>query len=621
MSQNLISQLLLRKVSLIFNYGFLAMAAYIFLTWKLDTRLFEFELRTVETAKWLYDTYLFEKHVGKYLYEAYNYVVTDWILWKVLQGAILGFGLSYYFITKVTIKEGVKYLRGSKLVSPEDLKKQIKSKGERSRLTISKTNIPIPYFDENRGFALFGKPGGGKTQALLNLILQIITFKETMIIYDRKPDFWTRFYRKDQDYLFYPDDQRSIRWNIFDDISDDIGYKLSEIDLAVKSFIPERPENKDPFWDNAARLILKAIMLKIKDSKKPSNKALIDFIRTYKTREELYEQLQDIEEEYGVPINELLTEAAKTTGGAIMMNLQPSFDKVLKNVFYYEEGNFSIKKFIQSNKDENQDVRLFLVQTKKEDGQYEAYFRLMIDIMIREILTLPNSQYRRIWTLLDEFQTLGKLFEIIEKLTEGRSKGSCPGLATQSLAQVREIYGENNMETIFQALSTKIIHQYDEPRGAKMLTGYFGEQEVEERTPNRMVTADKNRDITQIQTKVTTKKVLLEGEFSNLDPYKLEAYIKISNFDAAKISFKYQDIEPEHFLLRDVHKPFIATSNVRTNAPAPVKKAVKEDKKEEKKKQEEERVPVKIEQKTEEKVNNDELAILKAMEGDNGYER
>ena len=580
----LISPTIIRKAKLISSYGFLIAILYIVITYKMDTRIIHFELRDIESARYIYNIKFNENHIGKYLYKAYDFLLTDYLINKVLQGFLFFFFISYWIIMKITIKDGVKFLRGSKLIKDTELSKIARKKGQRHRLTISKAKIPLPFYDENRGIALYGKPGSGKTQALLNLILQIKELEETMIIYDRKPDFWIRFYRKDKDYLFYPDELRTLKWNIFDDISDDIGYKINEIDLAVKSFIPDRTDNKDPFWDNASRLILKAILLKIKDSKKPSNKSLINFIRKFQTREELYEQLKDIETEYGVPIKELLTEAAKTTGGAIMMNLQPYYEKILKNEFFYEEGNFSIKEFINKTINKSIDQRLFLVQTKREDGQYSAYFRLMIDIMIREILSLPNSQTRRIWTLLDEFQTLGKLHEIIEYVTEGRSKGGSSCLATQSLAQVREIYGENHMETLFQALSTKIIHKYDEPRGSKMLRDYFGEQEVEERTSNRMVTSEGSRDIEQKQTKITTKKVLLEGEFANLDPYNLEAYIKISDFDSAKISFKYQDIQPIHKFMRGPFNHF----NLPVSNPIKKEKETKEQQvvKEEEKKEE-----------------------------------
>ena len=280
---------------------------------------------------------------------------------------------------------------------------------------------------------------------------------------------------------------------------------------------------------------------------------LIDFIRTYREQEELWEQLEEVEHKYGVPVQLILKEGSKTAD-SIMINLEPYYSKILKNEFYYAEGNFSIKDFIASTKEQNIDTRLFLVQTKKEDGHYEAYFRLMIDIMTREIMSLPNSNNRRIWSLFDEFQTLGKLNEVIDLLAEARSKGNCTLLATQDLARVEEIYGEKLMRSIFNLLSTKIMLQYDEPKGQKFVSDFYGEQEVEEKTTNRMIGKDASRDITQMQEKTQVKKILLAGELSNLKP--LEAFVKISNYSIAKLSFKYLEIKILHKLAESEYVAF-----------------------------------------------------------------
>jgi type IV secretory pathway TraG/TraD family ATPase VirD4 len=107
------------------------------------------------------------------------------------------------------------------------------------------------------------------------------------------------------------------------------------------------------------------------------------------------------------------------------------------------------------------------------------------------------------------------------------------------------------MRSFFQLLSTKIVLQYDEPDGAKFIAEFFGEQEVIEKSENRMVTNAGERDIAQIQQKQSVKKVFIGGEFSTLPP--LSAYIKISNFDITKITFDYLDI-PDKNLIEPAEK-------------------------------------------------------------------
>ena len=178
----------------------------------------------------------------------------------------------------------------------------------------------------------------------------------------------------------------------------------------------------------------------------------------------------------------------------------------------------------------------------------------MIDIMTREIMSLPNNNKRRIWTIFDEFQTLGKLNELVDLLAEARSKGNCTLLATQDLARVEEIYGEKLMRSIFNLLSTKMILQYDEPKGQKFISDFFGENEAEEKTTNRMIGKESSRDVTQLTEKTQVKRLLLAGELSNLKP--LEAYVKISNYSIAKLIIMYRDLEILFELVESDYVPF-----------------------------------------------------------------
>ncbi len=533
-NNTLISPTLVRKVKLILNYGILIALGYIFLTLNTDVRIFNFELRDTQTAKEIYNLHFYKNHIGKYLYQIYVYLLSDYSISRIVQGLFLGFTLAYLFIIKVTIKEGKKVLRGAKIVETNELIKDIKAQSKRNRILIGSKSIPLPYFEENRSILFIGKAGAGKTQGFFNLLLQIFKFNETMIIYDRKPDFWNRFYDEFKDLLFYPKDERTLCWNIFDDIKDE-----DDIDFAIKSIIPINLDVKDPFWDTASRDILKAVFLKILTFEKPSNKKLIDFLRINSTADELFEELNEIAVNNGVNLEYYLK--SKNTTASIMSTFSAHTNKLLRKEFYYETGNFNVIKFIANIDTENKGKKLFLVQTANESGVYEVYFRLMIDLLIREIKGLLNNSERRIWIGLDEFQSLGKLKEIEEGLAEGRSKGLAILLGTQSLAKVEEIYGKLLMRSLFQLLSTKIVLQYDEPDGAKFLSEFFGEQEVIEVNENRMVTSEGSRDISQMQQKETIKKIFLGGEFATLKP--LEAYIRISNFDISKIIFKYMDIK------------------------------------------------------------------------------
>ena len=102
----LISPTIVRKIKLILNYGLLISIGYILLTLNIDTRLIHFEIRDPQIAMEIYNTYFYKNHIGKYLYKAYVYLLSDFSINRILQGLILGFGISFFVVKKLTIKEG-----------------------------------------------------------------------------------------------------------------------------------------------------------------------------------------------------------------------------------------------------------------------------------------------------------------------------------------------------------------------------------------------------------------------------------------------------------------------------------------------------------------------------------
>lgn len=591
MTSLIISPLRLRKIQLAILgvVGSMVFVVSLSVMFNIDLILFHFDIRNYETYAYFKDFPI--PILAKWLSFLYDWALSDWVLNALIWGGVVGFIVSVLLIDKLVIDKSTSLIRGNRIEDAKKLRKMIK---EKSRLFIGKEKVPLPYTNENRSIGIIGMSGSGKTQSIFPLIEQVVKFKETMIIYDRKPDFWINYFRDEQadrktkqvnvwnfvagvfgrkvekivagnDFLFYPADARSIKWNFFLDIPDDEQEMLDEADKIVKSFIPDT-QSKEKFWDNTARMILKGIIIKVKTSPNPSTKQLIDFIRQFQTKEEIWANLQDVNDKYGLSIKSLLTEAAEATAGSIMMNLQPYFIKIMRPEFYFEESNFSITKFIKSTANKNIDQRLFLVQTKKEEGNYEGYFRVMLDMMTRTILSLENNPNRRIWIFLDEAQTLGKLSEVNDQLAEGRSKGGCVVLATQDLARLEELYGEHLMRNIFQLLGTKLMLQYDDPKGQKFISEFLGEQEVEEKNKNRMISRDAQRDIEQVSERNTTKKVLLTGELGLLKP--LSAYLKMPGFPVTVVHFKFFQPSQINFLKKAVINQMFNSLTVNTNEEA-----------------------------------------------------
>lgn len=511
--------------------------------------------------------------------------VSDWLYQDTIKklllpniSAFLTYFLPVWIVSLVYMfgyhqKEDEVFKRGSQLLDPKSLRKTIlkaiQKTNDESRLTFGIEQIPMPYTQEVKNTLFVGMPGSGKSQSLYSLLIGnvsekgkklsggIVDFNEPLICYERKgDDFVAPLYRRGKDYLFDPRDRDCIRWNIFNDMLDENGaIDETMVNFFVYSIAPVS-DSKAAHFEEQAQSVIKAVLLAVVGSDTPNNKGMIDFLRSYPTPKALREALIDnpTVKRFG---------ADNAVVGALTVDSQGNLDnqatsvyatcnKVFKNLssraFYYDESDFSVREFIHSLRDKNRDCRLFIVNTSDQAGAYNTYFGLFFTLLYKHILALPNSKNRRIVWVLDELMSLatnnkalGKylISELINTLAESRSKGLNALIAFQSLTQANEIVGDNLLKSLFQMCGTKIVLQYSEPYGQKVLSQFLGEQEIDRKKQGINRASQIGQDRINESEEEKIKKIVLESEFANLEP--LEAFIKIGNFPVSKIKFSYQE--------------------------------------------------------------------------------
>ena len=492
----------------------------------------------------------------------------------------LSYFLPTFFISlivafKMSNKEEEIHKRGSRLLNFKDLKKEIykyiRINKDSYRLEVGKELIPIPFSQEVKNCLIVGMVGSGKSQAIYNLLFGnfdkkskktsngIVDFREPMIIYERKgDDFLGSLFRRGKDLLFDPRDKDCIKWNIFEDmLTEENEIDETMVDFFVSSICPIS-DSKSAHFEEQGSSVIKALLLAVAGSEYPTNKYLIDYIRAYPTPKELREALINDKtvKRFGVD-NQVI--------GALTINAEGQLDnqgnsvfatcnKVFKNLsnraFYFEESNFSVRRFIKSLEDDKYDIRLFIVNTSLNEGAYNTYFSLFFTLIFKHILSLKNSHNRRIHLILDELMSLasnknlGKFLitKLIDTLAESRSKGLNTVLAFQALSQLSEIVGENLLKSLFQMCGSKIILQYSEPQGAKLLSQFLGEKEIDRKKQGINRANNLSGDRVNENEEEKLKKIVLESEFANLEP--LNGFIKVGNFPTSKISFNFY--QPEH---------------------------------------------------------------------------
>ncbi len=133
------------------------------------------------------------------------------------------------------------------------------------------------------------------------------------------------------------------------------------------------------------------------------------------------------------------------------------------------DGDFSIKKWINNEIQGN----IFVTSFESLKEAIKPSLSLFINLMILEILSLPDDRNRRIYLVLDEFGALQYLPAIVDGLTLGRSKGLSILVAGQDIAKFEEIYGPNLTRTIVNACTTKFVLGVSDEQTAQTFSNIF----------------------------------------------------------------------------------------------------------------------------------------------------
>jgi len=294
---------------------------------------------------------------------------------------------------------------------------------------------------------LIGAPGTGKSQLLQKLIKQAIDRNDTCIIYDEKMEFTGLFYDENSTILIAPFDKRTTTWNISADIR-----SLSDAKNFAEAAIQEN--DKDPIWHQASRLLLIGGFLHCIDTygDQWGWKEIADFI----SLDEI-EMFEALKKSYPLA-SKLISEGSKSTQ-SILLNIISSlswlFDLAIAFPNSYKDKNaISINDFLtkKSNK------RVIIIQNSPMFSAIaEPLINIIITLLTDTLLSLENSNQRKVWFFIDELGNLRRNKSILKILSLGRSKGSIFVCGLQDLSLVEETFGRNLTTAISSMISTLII--------------------------------------------------------------------------------------------------------------------------------------------------------------------
>lgn len=437
---------------------------------------------------------------------------------------------------------GEKHIRGAKLtVGPSYIivnraKKESAEASQRLKIpyplsSVTMAGAPFPYRFENMGTFLMGAAGSGKSQIVKQMINDIRRRggRDKLIIYDRKPEYTPLFYQRG-DHIICPADKRHLPWDIFAEIKGE-----QDIEGVVKSLIPEIPGTgaNDKFWIDSARSVFRAILVYLLNNvSEPSNLDLCQLLFNSASQpKDLWDKLKVSESTRALASCLSDADNPRATVPSSVLATLKSYTDSFTRAEIAERGIFSIKQWLHDPDTEGQAV--FLINPARYSANYKSYYTVIIDLALREMISLPNDIDRRIWFFIDEFGSLFRLDSIVRLLAEGRSKGAAVVLGTQDLAQIKQSY-KNDTETLVNNCNSKCLARVTSREEAKYISDLIGEMEVEKRDGGSSVQMNEDRGISMSLNDQSSKRrerrpVVLPAEIMNME--SLTYFVKMCEFD------------------------------------------------------------------------------------------
>jgi len=415
------------------------------------------------------------------------------------------------------------HIRGSRLIDQGELRRWTKAKWrahnkafgrprrETSPYTIADIPFPPKCIEAQTG--IFGTVGVGKTTAFKELILSIRAVGGRAVIYDRMGAYLRDFYDPERDIIVNPFDARSHVWSPFNEAR--TPEALAQI---AEVMVPTRPEERDPFWSNTARLVFEYVGRKLLGQGRATNANLRDAI--------LKLPAQDLEALLASSPGEHFVNAKMERTAA---NIRANMIAELRFLeFLRDDGQqFSIRDWVKN--DDGKGGFVFLTGDAEHAAATRNIISALIEVASNALMTEEESFDPRLWFLVDELPSLNRMPFIVSQLAQIRQFGGAFVLGYQVYSQLEHVYGDKGAQSISGNLNNRIVFNTPDARTAKLFSESLGYKDLIEARENLTVGAHAARDGVGFVQNRTERPIVTASQIQALPQF--QCYIRFA-YDA-----------------------------------------------------------------------------------------
>lgn len=381
----------------------------------------------------------------------------------IAAAAWLGWLVARVKVSAEVAGHGGQLLRGAAAAGGE-----IRREARLSEVIFEAGGIKFTLDRLRRSFVILGSIGGGKTQIIWSLLsgLQKSGFR-TLIVDGPKGDYSTS---APGPLLRIAPWHSGPAWHI----AADCQTRAHARELAL-SLIPI--SDKDPIWGNAASMIFTAIICKLQ-AEQGTRWGWSDI---YEHIILPIESLHTIAAQHYPPAAQALADAESKTTQSIVINLTAFMADVFELALAWRttENRFSFVKWWRGEYAQAPSTVIL-----QGSGEFKSLAGGYISSIINTLAnltaspTFAESQTRKNVLIIDEMAQLPRLAGVEKFLEIGRSKGCSAIFATQSPAQLRKIYSQDDLSSWLAMVGTKIFVRIAGADDAQIAMRELGDREV-----------------------------------------------------------------------------------------------------------------------------------------------
>lgn len=362
---------------------------------------------------------------------------------------------------------------------------------------------------EIQNIAVHGTVGTGKSTAFNDFLSTARKLDQRAFIYDKGCAFIPMFYREGKDVILNPMDARCPNWDLWEECQDKVDLENFAIPL-----LPDK--DGDPFWTLSARNLFVSTAEAMRNDPNRSIRKLLNILlniplndlRAYVSEQDAASLVEGSIEKTAITIRAVLGTYARAL-------------RVCQGLDEKGGKKFAISKWVRSDTDE----WIFLSSDGRIHESVKPLITAWLNVAMQNVLALQPSRERRIWTLLDELNSLHKLPMLLEYMSEARKFGGVTVLGIQNFAQIESNYGREMAKAIWDLVNTVAFFRAPSGEIAEWVQNELGEIQHLKFKDQYSYGADSIRDGVNFTKDDIRENIVSYSNIQNLND--LECYVSL----------------------------------------------------------------------------------------------